>query len=63
MTKAKPEIKYDNIVEGIFLQRNDRFTAEVMIENVREVVHVKNTGRLKDLLVFRMLLPNVELNI
>ncbi len=51
MTKAKPEIKYDNIVEGIFLQRNDRFTAEVMIENVREVVHVKNTGRLKDLLV------------
>ena len=51
MIKVKPEIKYDNVVEGIFLQRNNRFTAEVMIENVREVVHVKNTGRLKDLLV------------
>ena len=51
MTNEKPELKYDNTVEGIFLQRNNRFSAEVMIGNVREAVHVKNTGRLKDLLV------------
>lgn len=49
--KSKPEIKYENTVQAIFLKRNNRFTAEVMIGDLQETVHVKNTGRLGELLV------------
>ena len=44
-------MKYDNIVEGIFLSRSNRFIARVMIQGQEETVHVKNTGRCKELLV------------
>lgn len=43
-------MKYTNTAEGEFVCRNNRFTAEVLIEGVREKVHVKNTGRMKELL-------------
>ena len=44
-------IRYEDIVPGIFGRRLNRFVAEVSIEGKTERVHVKNTGRLKELLV------------
>lgn len=44
-------MKYNKIIEGIFLNRPNRFIAEVMIEGKEETVHVKNTGRCKELLI------------
>ena len=42
---------YDNIVEGTFIARPNRFVAKVSIYGVEETVHVKNTGRCKELLI------------
>lgn len=44
-------MKYDNIVEGRFILRENRFIAKVEIEGREVVCHVKNTGRCKELLV------------
>ena len=44
-------IRYEDTVPGIFGRRLNRFVAEVSIEGKTERVHVKNTGRLKELLV------------
>ncbi len=44
-------MKYKNIVEGKFLSRPNRFIANVEINGEIEVVHVKNTGRCKELLI------------
>ncbi len=44
-------MKYKNIEEGIFLSRPNRFIANVNINGENHVVHVKNTGRCKELLV------------
>lgn len=44
-------MKYDNICPGIFLSRPNRFTAEIEINGQRERCHVKNTGRLRELLI------------
>ena len=43
-------MKYENMVPGIFLRRPNRFVAHVEIEGREEVVHVKNTGRCRELL-------------
>ena len=44
-------MKYQNMVSGIFLSRPNRFIAHVEINGILEVVHVKNTGRCKELLI------------
>ena len=46
-------MKYENIIEGRFLERPNRFIAYVDIPGIsdREKVHVKNTGRCKELLI------------
>jgi sugar fermentation stimulation protein A len=44
-------MKYVRVVFGTFVRRLNRFAAEVEIEGRLETVHVKNTGRLKELLV------------
>ena len=44
-------MQYQNIVEGKFLDRPNRFIAHVEIEGKVETVHVKNTGRCKELLL------------
>ncbi len=44
-------MKYDNIKKAIFLNRPNRFIAEVEVDGKRETVHVKNTGRCKELLI------------
>lgn len=42
---------YNDIVKGKFIRRINRFSAEVYIDNNVEIVHVKNTGRCKELLI------------
>lgn len=44
-------MRYDNITRAVFLKRPNRFIAEVDIDGHREIVHVKNTGRCKELLI------------
>lgn len=44
-------MKYREIVTGIFRERPNRFIAYVDINGKRETVHVKNTGRCKELLI------------
>lgn len=44
-------MKYNNITRAVFLKRPNRFIAEVDIDGHREIVHVKNTGRCKELLI------------
>ncbi len=41
---------YENMVQGIFLARPNRFIAHIEIGGKVEICHVKNTGRCKELL-------------
>ena len=50
MNIIRPTVIYENTVQGTFVRRINRFTAEVMIGEEPGIVHVKNTGRLKELL-------------
>lgn len=43
-------MKYKHIVQGEFAERPNRFIARVNIEGKEETVHVKNTGRCRELL-------------
>lgn len=43
-------MQYSNMVAGRFLARPNRFIAHVQINGQTEVVHVKNTGRCRELL-------------
>lgn len=43
-------IKYGITEEGIFLSRPNRFIAKVIVNGTEETVHVKNTGRCRELL-------------
>ena len=43
-------MKYENMVEGTFLSRPNRFIAHVEIGGEEQIVHVKNTGRCRELL-------------
>ncbi len=40
---------YENIVKGIFLKRKNRFIADVIVDDKKEEVHVKNTGRCEEI--------------
>ena len=42
---------YDNVTRAVFVKRPNRFIAEVNIGGRKETVHVKNTGRCKELLI------------
>lgn len=44
-------MKYSRIIEGKFLKRPNRFTAEVEMNGELQICHVKNTGRCRELLV------------
>lgn len=43
-------MKYKNIFSGRFISRPNRFIAKVEIDGTEETVHVKNTGRCRELL-------------
>ena len=44
-------IIYDNMIEAIFIKRPNRFIAHCLLGNEEVKVHVKNTGRCKELLI------------
>ncbi|MCR5477871.1 MAG: DNA/RNA nuclease SfsA [Lachnospiraceae bacterium] len=44
-------MKYENITRAVFRSRPNRFIAEVDLNGHRETVHVKNTGRCRELLI------------
>ena len=44
-------MKYQHIKEGIFKERPNRFVAKAEIQGEIHTVHVKNTGRCRELLV------------
>lgn len=44
-------MNYKNTIRGIFKDRPNRFIAHVQIGDQLETVHVKNTGRCRELLV------------
>ena len=48
-------MKYDSVVTATFISRPNRFIAHVQVEENQndkiEIVHVKNTGRCKELLI------------
>lgn len=43
-------MRYKNIISGKFISRPNRFIAKVEVDGREETVHVKNTGRCKELL-------------
>ncbi|MBQ7818011.1 MAG: DNA/RNA nuclease SfsA [Oscillospiraceae bacterium] len=43
-------MKYENMVQGTFLKRPNRFIAHIEINGKEEICHVKNTGRCRELL-------------
>jgi len=44
-------MRYKNVIEGIFVERKNRFIATVEVNGKQEACHVKNTGRLKELFI------------
>ncbi|GAX89076.1 DNA/RNA nuclease SfsA [Effusibacillus lacus] len=44
-------MKYHHVITGKFIKRVNRFLAHVWLEGAEQIVHVKNTGRLKELLI------------
>ena len=44
-------MKYNNIKEAVFIKRPNRFVAHIFIDGQEELCHVKNTGRLGELLL------------
>ena len=44
-------MRYDNIVEAKFISRPNRFIAQVELDGKEVTVHVKNTGRCRELLI------------
>ena len=44
-------MKYREIADGIFVDRSNRFIAHVEVNGAVETVHVKNTGRCRELLL------------
>lgn len=44
-------MKYENIRSALFINRKNRFVAQIEIDGKEELCHVKNTGRLRELLV------------
>lgn len=42
---------YQKVVEGIFIERPNRFIARVMLPEGEAIAHVKNTGRCRELLI------------
>ncbi len=44
-------MNYNKVTKGIFCDRPNRFIAHVWVDGALETVHVKNTGRCKELLI------------
>lgn len=49
--RENKNMKYEKVIEAIFLKRPNRFIAHVLINGKEEIVHVRNTGRCEELLI------------
>lgn len=49
--KGFEKVRYKTVRKGTFVERPNRFIARVMIDGKEETVHVKNTGRCRELLI------------
>lgn len=47
----RADVIYEKMERGVFLRRPNRFVAEAELAGGRALCHVKNTGRLKELLI------------
>lgn len=43
-------MNYGKVISGTFLSRPNRFIAKVLVDGIEETVHVKNTGRCREML-------------
>ncbi len=50
VVRNKGFMEYQSIIEATFVERPNRFIAYVLIDGQKEKVHVKNTGRCRELL-------------
>ena len=50
-SEAEAVMRYQNVVQGTFIDRLNRFVARVELDGRTETVHVKNTGRCRELLL------------
>lgn len=46
-------MEYNNILNAEFIDRPNRFIANILVDNQKQICHVKNTGRCKELLTHR----------
>jgi len=44
-------MRYEKVVKGIFIDRPNRFVADIIVDGSKVKAHVKNTGRCRELLV------------
>ncbi|MBR3596477.1 MAG: DNA/RNA nuclease SfsA [Clostridia bacterium] len=44
-------MKYKNVIQGNFISRPNRFIAKVLVDGYQETVHVKNTGRCREIFI------------
>ena len=44
-------MRYQEVIPAVFLERPNRFIALVLVNGKTERVHVKNTGRCRELLI------------
>ena len=44
-------MRYQEVEDAVFLRRPNRFIATVLLRGQEETVHVKNTGRCRELLL------------
>ena len=49
--ETEKNMTYENICRAVFLERPNRFIARVELDGKTETVHVKNTGRCRELLI------------
>lgn len=51
LDESRFRMHYDRVIEGIFISRPNRFISVCQVGNETVTVHVKNTGRCKEILI------------
>jgi sugar fermentation stimulation protein A len=51
MITVNADLRYAKIISGLFIERPNRFVAGVLLDGREEWVHVKNTGRCREILI------------
>lgn len=51
MHNERVKMKYNNVKEAVFIKRPNRFISHVLLHGKEEIVHVRNTGRCREILI------------